>query len=34
MIAAAGLQETIRAEDVPVAGFIALANAWDQANGL
>jgi 16S rRNA (adenine1518-N6/adenine1519-N6)-dimethyltransferase len=33
MIAAAGLQETIRAEDVPVAGYVALANAWDQANG-
>lgn len=33
MIAAAGLQETIRAEDVPVAGYVALANAWDRANG-
>ena len=33
IIAAAGLQETIRAEDVPVVGFVALANAWDLANG-
>jgi 16S rRNA (adenine1518-N6/adenine1519-N6)-dimethyltransferase len=33
LIAAAGLQETIRAEDVPVSGYVALANAWDQANG-
>jgi 16S rRNA (adenine1518-N6/adenine1519-N6)-dimethyltransferase len=33
MIAAAGLLETIRAEDVPVAGYVALANSWDQANG-
>jgi 16S rRNA (adenine1518-N6/adenine1519-N6)-dimethyltransferase len=26
---AAGLDETIRAEDVPVAAYVALANAWD-----
>ncbi|NIX77077.1 16S rRNA (adenine(1518)-N(6)/adenine(1519)-N(6))-dimethyltransferase RsmA [Microvirga terricola] len=30
LIAAAGLDETIRAENVPVAGYVALANAWDQ----
>jgi len=29
VLAAAGLQETIRAEDVPVEGYVALANAWD-----
>jgi 16S rRNA (adenine1518-N6/adenine1519-N6)-dimethyltransferase len=29
IIAAAGLDETVRAEDVPVAGYVALANAWD-----
>jgi 16S rRNA (adenine1518-N6/adenine1519-N6)-dimethyltransferase len=29
-IAEAGLDETIRAEDVPVAGFVALANAFDR----
>jgi 16S rRNA (adenine1518-N6/adenine1519-N6)-dimethyltransferase len=29
VIAAAGLDETIRAEDVPVAGYVALANAFD-----
>jgi 16S rRNA (adenine1518-N6/adenine1519-N6)-dimethyltransferase len=29
VIAAAGLDETVRAEDVPVAGYVALANAWD-----
>jgi 16S rRNA (adenine1518-N6/adenine1519-N6)-dimethyltransferase len=29
IIAAAGLAETIRAEEVPVAGFVALANAYD-----
>jgi 16S rRNA (adenine1518-N6/adenine1519-N6)-dimethyltransferase len=33
IIAAAGLDETIRAEDVPVAGFVALANAWDRSSG-
>ena len=32
IIAEAGLDETIRAEDVPVAGFVALANAWDRSN--
>jgi 16S rRNA (adenine1518-N6/adenine1519-N6)-dimethyltransferase len=31
LIAAAGLDETIRAEDVPVAGYVSLANAWDEA---
>lgn len=31
VIAAAGLEETVRAEDVPVAGYVALANAWDAA---
>jgi 16S rRNA (adenine1518-N6/adenine1519-N6)-dimethyltransferase len=30
IIAAAGLDETIRAEDVPIAGYVALANAWDE----
>jgi 16S rRNA (adenine1518-N6/adenine1519-N6)-dimethyltransferase len=29
VIAAAGLDETVRAEGVPVAGYVALANAWD-----
>lgn len=29
VLAAAGLDETVRAEDVPVAGYVALANAWD-----
>ena len=29
VIAAAGLNETARAEEVPVAGYVALANAWD-----
>jgi 16S rRNA (adenine1518-N6/adenine1519-N6)-dimethyltransferase len=33
MIAAAGLDETIRAEDVPVEGYVALANAWDAQRG-
>jgi 16S rRNA (adenine1518-N6/adenine1519-N6)-dimethyltransferase len=33
IIAAAGLVETARAEDVPVEGFVALANAWDEARG-
>jgi 16S rRNA (adenine1518-N6/adenine1519-N6)-dimethyltransferase len=31
IIAAAGLDETARAEDVPVEGYVALANAWDAA---
>jgi 16S rRNA (adenine1518-N6/adenine1519-N6)-dimethyltransferase len=30
IIRAAGLDETIRAEDVPVAGYVALANAYDE----
>jgi 16S rRNA (adenine1518-N6/adenine1519-N6)-dimethyltransferase len=29
VIAAAGLNETARAEEVPVEGYVALANAWD-----
>jgi 16S rRNA (adenine1518-N6/adenine1519-N6)-dimethyltransferase len=29
VIAAAGLTETVRAEDVPVESYVALANAWD-----
>jgi 16S rRNA (adenine1518-N6/adenine1519-N6)-dimethyltransferase len=29
IIAAAGLDGTVRAEDVPVPGFVRLANAWD-----
>jgi 16S rRNA (adenine1518-N6/adenine1519-N6)-dimethyltransferase len=33
VIAAAGLDETARAEDVPVQGYVALANAWDAARG-
>jgi len=31
IIAAAGLEETIRAENVPVEGYVALANAYDAA---
>jgi 16S rRNA (adenine1518-N6/adenine1519-N6)-dimethyltransferase len=34
LIAAAGLAETMRAEEVPVAGFVALANALDQARAV
>jgi 16S rRNA (adenine1518-N6/adenine1519-N6)-dimethyltransferase len=30
LIAAAGLQETARAEEVPVPGFVALAKALDE----
>jgi 16S rRNA (adenine1518-N6/adenine1519-N6)-dimethyltransferase len=33
LIAAAGLDETIRAEGVPVDGYVALANAWDRQRG-
>jgi 16S rRNA (adenine1518-N6/adenine1519-N6)-dimethyltransferase len=33
VLAAAGLDGTIRAEDVPVASFVALANAWDRSSG-
>lgn len=33
IIAAAGLEETIRAENVPVEGYVALANAWDRSRG-
>jgi 16S rRNA (adenine1518-N6/adenine1519-N6)-dimethyltransferase len=33
ILAAAGLDETIRAEEVPVEGYVALANAWDAARG-
>jgi 16S rRNA (adenine1518-N6/adenine1519-N6)-dimethyltransferase len=31
IIAAAGLRETMRAEDVPVPGYVAMANAWDES---
>ncbi|HZH50377.1 MAG TPA: 16S rRNA (adenine(1518)-N(6)/adenine(1519)-N(6))-dimethyltransferase RsmA [Microvirga sp.] len=30
VIGAAGLEETTRAENVPVEGYVALANAWDR----
>jgi 16S rRNA (adenine1518-N6/adenine1519-N6)-dimethyltransferase len=33
IIRAAGLEETIRAENIPVAGYVALANALDAARG-
>lgn len=33
MIAAAGLEETTRAENVPVEGYVALANAFDAMRG-
>jgi len=33
ILSAAGLDETIRAEDVPVASYVALANAWDARRG-
>jgi 16S rRNA (adenine1518-N6/adenine1519-N6)-dimethyltransferase len=33
IIAAAGLEETARAEQVPVEGFVRLANAWDESLG-
>jgi 16S rRNA (adenine1518-N6/adenine1519-N6)-dimethyltransferase len=33
LIAAAGLADTARAEEVPVAGFVALANAFDGLKG-
>jgi 16S rRNA (adenine1518-N6/adenine1519-N6)-dimethyltransferase len=33
LIEAAGLEETVRAENVPVEGFVALANAYDAARG-
>ncbi|HEY8381076.1 MAG TPA: 16S rRNA (adenine(1518)-N(6)/adenine(1519)-N(6))-dimethyltransferase RsmA [Microvirga sp.] len=33
IIGAAGLDETIRAEEVPVAGYVALASAWDASRG-
>ena len=29
IISAAGLEETTRAENIPVEGYVALANAWD-----
>jgi 16S rRNA (adenine1518-N6/adenine1519-N6)-dimethyltransferase len=34
IIVAAGLDETVRAEDVPVDGYVALANAWDAARSI
>jgi 16S rRNA (adenine1518-N6/adenine1519-N6)-dimethyltransferase len=33
ILAAAGLPETARAEEVPVSGFVALANAWEAGRG-
>jgi 16S rRNA (adenine1518-N6/adenine1519-N6)-dimethyltransferase len=33
VIGAAGLEETIRAENIPVEGYVALANAWDATRG-
>jgi 16S rRNA (adenine1518-N6/adenine1519-N6)-dimethyltransferase len=33
LLAAAGVQPTARAEEIPVAGFVALANALDAATG-
>jgi len=33
IIRAAGLEETTRAENVPVEGYVALANAWDATRG-
>ncbi len=33
VIEAAGLEETIRAENVPVGGYVALANAFDRVQG-
>jgi 16S rRNA (adenine1518-N6/adenine1519-N6)-dimethyltransferase len=33
ILAAAGLEETTRAENVPVAGYVALANALDRTRG-
>ncbi|MBZ6077952.1 16S rRNA (adenine(1518)-N(6)/adenine(1519)-N(6))-dimethyltransferase RsmA [Microvirga puerhi] len=33
LIAAAGLDETIRAENVPIAGYVALANSLDAVRG-
>jgi len=34
LLAAAAIDPAARAEDVPVAGFVALANALDAASGL
>ncbi|BBE71292.1 16S rRNA (adenine(1518)-N(6)/adenine(1519)-N(6))-dimethyltransferase RsmA [Oharaeibacter diazotrophicus] len=33
LVESAGLDPTVRAETVPVAGFVALANAWDKLRG-
>jgi 16S rRNA (adenine1518-N6/adenine1519-N6)-dimethyltransferase len=33
IISAAGLEETTRAENIPVEGYVALANAFDEARG-
>jgi 16S rRNA (adenine1518-N6/adenine1519-N6)-dimethyltransferase len=33
IIRAAGLEETIRAENIPVEGYVALANALDAMRG-
>ena len=34
LLAAAGIAETARAEEIPVEGFVALANAWSATNPL
>ena len=33
IIQAAGLEETIRAENIPIEGYVALANALDATRG-
>lgn len=33
LLGMAGVTETARAEEIPVSGFVALANAWDQLKG-
>jgi 16S rRNA (adenine1518-N6/adenine1519-N6)-dimethyltransferase len=33
LIKAAGIEETIRAENIPVEGYVALANALDATRG-
>lgn len=33
LLAEVGIPETARAEEVPVAAFVALANAWDRSHG-
>ncbi len=34
IIRAADLEETVRAENIPVEGYVALANAWDATRGV